>query len=42
MEIVAPTMLNDTIPPLYNITNDGSLDAFKTMKVNDGFGLVGW
>ncbi len=42
MEIVAPTMLNDTIPPLYNITNDDSLDAFKTMKVNDGFGLVGW
>ncbi len=41
MENVAPTVINDTIPPLYNTTND-STDALKTMKVNDGFGLVDW
>lgn len=42
MEIVAPTIQNNTIPPLYNMTNYDSPDALKTMKVNDGFGLVDW
>lgn len=42
MESVALPIENDTIPPLYSTTNDENPDAFKTMLVNDGFGLVDW
>ena len=42
VEIVALPIENDTIPPLYNTTNDKNPDALKTMLVNDGFGLVDW
>ena len=42
MESVALPIENDTIPPLYNTTNDENPDALKTMLVNDGFDLVDW